>query len=220
VHRIQPLIEAALKQLKESNEKRDMYTLALELHGRIRELASLFDDVMAVDTQGMIEKPSTSIASNALEQFCKTMEEILHSWHYPELDRVVFSEKDMDVIISGTRRTNHGKGIRAITHAAFNLALMKYCVDKELPHPGLVLFDSPLVVYREPDEGESGFAPVLKEEFYRATARDFKDQQVIIMENDDPPTDIAENPNIILFTKSDQGRYGFFPNGNISISLA
>jgi hypothetical protein len=83
---------------------------------------------------------------------------------------VTFSEEDQYVVISGRRRSSYGKGVRAITHAAFNLALLKYRRFKPLPHPNVVLIDSPLAVYREPDTDEAGFAPELKDSFYRSLA--------------------------------------------------
>ncbi|MDQ3263103.1 MAG: hypothetical protein M3Y59_05500, partial [Myxococcota bacterium] len=45
------------------------------------------------------------------------------------------SENDQDVVISGRARGSHGKGVRAITRAAFNLALLRLCIEDERPFP-------------------------------------------------------------------------------------
>ena len=47
--------------------------------------------------------------------------------------------------------TNYGLPtgrVRAILHAAFTLSLAQYCFDRDFPHPGFVVLDSPLVTYR------------------------------------------------------------------------
>jgi hypothetical protein len=90
--------------------------------------------------------------------------------------------------------------------------LLTYCSTNELPHPGFVLIDSPLIVYREPDDDEGGFSRDVKDAFYRSLATDFKDTQVIIIENDVPPSDLVTNSKIIEFTGGEHGRKGFVPS--------
>ena len=141
----------------------------------------------------------------------KRTEGLLRAWRFPNLDRVTFSEEELDVVISGEPRASHGKGVRAITHAAFNLALLQLCHREQKPFPSMVLIDSPLVVYREPDPGEEQFPVTVKEAFYRTIAGAFKETQVIILENDEPPSDLRNDANIVLFTGKGTGRWGFIP---------
>jgi hypothetical protein len=82
---------------------------------------------------------------------------------------------------------------------------------EQKPFPSMVLIDSPLVVYREPDPGEEQFPVSVKEAFYRTIAAAFKETQVIILENDEPPSDLGDNANIVLFTGKRTGRWGFLP---------
>lgn len=81
-----------------------------------------------------------------------------------------------------------------------------------MPHPGFLVVDSPLVVYRQADDDsdpkDKGFSTDVKEAFYRSLST-AKGIQVIICENDDPPADLSAN--IIHFTKTNEGRYGFIP---------
>ena len=135
----------------------------------------------------------------------------LPSWHFPNLDRVTFSEDDQDIVISSRPRGSHGKGVRAITRAAFNLALLRLCARDSRPFPGVVLIDSPLVVYREPDTDEGAFPHDVKDAFYEAVAGAFGDVQVIILENDDPPDSVRATANVVAFTGTNQGRRGFIP---------
>jgi hypothetical protein len=157
------------------------------------------------------ELESVRVRSEEAEIFCIEVESLLRAWHFPSFDRVTFSESDQDIIISGRTRASHGKGVRAIAHAAFNLALLQACVKKDMPHPGFVLIDSPLVVYREPDTDESGFSHDVKNAFFRSIADDFRASQVIIFENEDPPSDLGTDVNIIRFTGAAHGRQGFIP---------
>lgn len=182
----------------------DLNASASELQGLMAELEG------QMPKRGM-ELESARVRSDEAEVFSKEVESLLRDWHFPGLDRVTFSEGDQDIVISGRMRASHGKGVRAIAHAAFNLALLKYCLKREMPHPGFVLIDSPLVVYREPDTDEGGFSPDVKEAFYRSIAEEFQTAQVIIFENDDPPLDMENEANLIRFTGADNGRYGFIP---------
>ena len=65
--------------------------------------------------------------------------------------------------------------------AAFNLALVRVLADQERPSPRLVLIDSPLVVYREPDVGEESFPLAVKQHFYEEVTENFADAQVVVL---------------------------------------
>lgn len=208
---LKPRVEVALLRLRESQTRRDTYRRALELHGRKNELQGLLGELgLAAPGKGP-ELESARVRSDEAEAFSQEVESLLCAWHFPGLDRVTFSEGDQDIVISGRTRASHGKGVRAIAHAAFNLALLKFCIKAEKPHPGFALIDSPLVVYREPDTDEGGFSHDVKDAFYRSIAEDFRASQVIIFENEDPPSDLAADANIIRFTGASHGRQGFIP---------
>lgn len=209
---LKPRVEVALLRLRESQASRDIYRRALELHGRVNELQGLLADLGHEGSGKGPELESARVRSDEAEVFTQEVESLLRAWHFPGLDRVTFSEGDQDIVISGRTRASHGKGVRAIAHAAFNLALLKSCLKDEMPHPGFVLIDSPLVVYREPDTDEGGFSHDVKEAFYRSIAEDFRASQVIIFENEDPPSSLGADANIIRFTGASHGRQGFIPN--------
>ncbi len=80
---------------------------------------------------------------------------------------------------------------------------------KNLPHPGFVILDSPLVTYREPEEHMGAGVKVV---FYRNLAASLAPAQVIILENVEPPDDLKCSIAFEGFTKSrSTGRYGLFP---------
>lgn len=208
---LKPRVEVALLRLRESQVRRDAYRRVLELHGRVNEFQSMLGELGLAASGKGVELEPARVRSDEAEAFSQEVESLLRAWHFPGLDRVTFSESNQDIVISGRTRASHGKGVRAIAHAAFNLALLNVAIKTEMPHPGFVLIDSPLVVYREPDTDEGGFSYDVKDAFYRSIAEYFRASQVIIFENEDPPSDLGADANIIRFTGAPHGRQGFIP---------
>lgn len=209
--RLKPRIDISLKQFREHQGQRDIYRRALDLSVREDELQGLLEEIATKKESNGSVLASAKLQTDEVDLFCKEVESLLRAWNFPSLDRVTFSESDQDIVISGRKRASHGKGVRAIAHAAFNLALLNYSLKRAMPHPALVLIDSPLVVYREPDTDEGGFERDVKDAFYRSIANDFGASQVIIIENEDPPLDIEKGANVIRFTGASHGRKGFVP---------
>jgi hypothetical protein len=209
---LQPRLQLAVRKVQDSQVLRDACRRALELLERAQELEALLAEANAPRKKERADGPSSTVSSGEAEQFSKDVEALLRAWHFPNLDRVTFSEDDQDIVISGRPRGSHGKGIRAITRAAFNLALLRLCAREGRPFPGIVLIDSPLVVYREPDTDESAFPHDVKDAFYRAVADEFLDGQVIILENDAPPPGLGASANCVSFTGTGLGRRGFIPD--------
>lgn len=148
------------------------------------------------------------------DEFAQQVEAILKAWHFPRAERVSFNPKTRDLVIADKDRIARGKGLRAITHAAFTIGLLEYCRTHKTPHPGFIVLDSPLLAYREPD-GEGTEDDLrgtdLKEHFYAYLAAQGSDRQTIIVENDDPPQDIQKRPQVTMFTgNSNTGRFGLF----------
>ena len=89
---------------------------------------------------------------------------------------------------------------------------MKYNILRGLPHPKIVVIDSPLITFKEKDGGEEKISEVVKSSFYKYLAENFKKQQVIVLENADPQKELLDKINYYHFTKNkNNGRYGFFP---------
>lgn len=206
----QPRLQAAVQKLRQLQLLRDSVRHELELLERVAEYQRLLQEAGTPRPKQKKEPAQAPVSSASAEDFSKEMEQLLREWRFPNLDRVTFSEESLDVVISGEPRGSHGKGVRAITHAAFNLALLRLCHGRR-PFPSVMVIDSPLVVYREPDPGEEQFPVSVKESFYRALAATFGEMQVIILENDEPPTDLGDAAHIELFTGTAEGRAGFIP---------
>ena len=158
--------------------------------------------------------PNDVLINNKIEDLCKEIELRLIEWGLFNNTRITFNydSKIWDYIISGHERKTYGKGVRALTYTAFSLALLKYCIKKHLPHPGLVIVDSPLVVFKEPEPDVEGKEKNIKYNFFNDILLEFKNEQVIIFENEDVPENLKSSMHIIEFTKNQNtGRYGFIP---------
>ncbi|OPY84056.1 MAG: hypothetical protein A4E65_00375 [Syntrophorhabdus sp. PtaU1.Bin153] len=189
--------------------------ISLEKIGRLNRLIAQRTEIDAEqrESTGGPSSTKTQVSKNVLDEFAQTIEGILQEWHFPNANRVFFDEGKRDFQIAGKDRGSTGKGLRAITHAAVKIGLMEFCRERDLPHPGFVVLDSPLLAYWKPEGVEDDLRGTdLKEMFYRYLLGLRKDSQVTIIENEHPPDFVSRNGNVIVFTKNPhQGRYGFFP---------
>jgi AAA15 family ATPase/GTPase len=170
---------------------------------------------LRVETDKSIDVASTEIdlSTSVLDDFAQKIQNLLQIWNFPDSNRVHFDEKLKDLIINGQPRTSRGKGLRAITHAAMTIGLMEFCKERNLSHPGFVVLDSPLLAYYKPEGSEDSLkGSDLKDRFYNYLAENHRDSQIIIIENEHPPSAIGRSISSTIFTRNpSEGRYGFFP---------
>ena len=104
----------------------------------------------------------------------------------------------------GKERGSTGKGLRAITHAAVSVGIMEFCLERELPHPGFLVIDSPLLAYWKPEGEEDDLSGTdLKERFYQYLLGMRPNTQVIVVENEHPPGfGLRESKGYWLYKKS------------------
>ena len=158
-------------------------------------------------------------ASFQLRKLSVEVQKILQNWHFPNADRVFFDQKTRDLVINGKNRTSFGKGLRAITQSAFTIGLLEYCKQQGTPHPGFALLDSPSYSpYKESDGADDDLRHTdLKMRFYDYLKHISDDQQVIVVENTDPPDDVRAMPRAQRFTGNpEEGRAGLFPLGPVT----
>lgn len=206
-------VGVATKKVDDLRARAEGCRKAIEVLERAQELEELLDEANKPKKRVKADVAGAAVTTAQADPFSNEVEALLKAWHFPDLNRVSFSENDQDVVISGRARNSHGKGVRAIIRAAFNLALLQLCADDERPFPNFVLIDSPLLVYEEPDPGETSFPQDIKKHFWESVKASFSEVQVIIIENSKqlPSDDIVSNVNLVLFTGNNQGRYGFIP---------
>jgi septal ring factor EnvC (AmiA/AmiB activator) len=215
---IEELIAPKLTQLRAN------YAGLADKRGEVREALAIYKSITDAEVRrlkietGAEDQKEGAVAEGDLsaavaEAFALQVEAVLKDWHFPEAERVFFDAKSRDLVIAGKPRTARGKGLRAITHAAFTVGLLQFCKSKDTPHPSFVILDTPLRAYREPEGLEDDLTGTdLNIKFYDYLAALAPDRQVIIVENSDPPASIMARPQVVMFSKNPHsGRYGFFP---------
>lgn len=215
---LMPRIRQSAEELKVQTAVRDRLVQARSIADQLKQLRDLAATLQIKEAGELAPSEVEVTATTAdLDAFAAEVGALLEEWHYPDLGRVVFSEDEQDIVIGAQIRTAHGKGVRALTCAAFILGLERHCQKRDLAHPRVVVLDSPLVAYEEADEGtptpedtrlhEAG----VKEAFYTTLARGAVGGQIIIFENQDPPPEVSDGLHRQHFTRTNRGRYGFFP---------
>ncbi|NMM07425.1 hypothetical protein [Polaromonas sp.] len=211
--------EASLRSSFENfNEQRAELGKQIDLHLRREKLASRRAEIDVASTKSDRTPLPVGPESTVLFEFGETVKAVLTEWGFPDADKVQFDAKANDIAVAGKVRDANGKGVRAVLHAAFNVAVAVHCIEKGLPHPGFLLLDTPLLTYREPlkskhgdlsDDEKALKATSLAEKFYKHLASLEKKLQVIVIENSDPPAAIQELAYIEVFTGVvGDGRYG------------
>jgi hypothetical protein len=216
---LQTVIAPDLRSLRTS------YKELADKGANVREALGLFDTKSdLIDRKARLEntnsqEPSSStspiktLTDTQVAPFSELVRKTLDSWGFPGSDRVHFDLEAKDLVISGKPRVSYGKGLRAITQAAFTISLMEYCASKDTPHPGFVFLDSPLLSYKEPEGPEDDLSKTdLNGNFYRFLLQLKAHRQVIIVENTDPPSDVELGDRVEHFSGMEsEGRFGLFP---------
>lgn len=216
-------LRVALAQFDESLAAKHSDLRALvEKRSAVERSLSLYDQVETLEKmKRVIEDESTaetasaaaSVTLRAQREFSLELTQRLTAWGYPNADEVRYDAASQDVIAGDQLRSAHGKGVRAILHAAFTVSLLNYCAQREVPHPGFVILDTPVLTYRPPDHDplDEGEPPKqLVDSFYRDIQRQVAGQ-IIVMENTNPSDALDEQTVDVVFTAASHGRYGFFP---------
>ncbi|KWV53124.1 hypothetical protein AS156_09090 [Bradyrhizobium macuxiense] len=166
------------------------------------------DELQASDLRGLRQKIESAnsgqisakkgwepLPATSLRDFCAQIEAILKEWNWDGEGRVEFDEAEYDIKVDGQPRQSHGKGVRAILHSAFVIGLLRYCQSNEKPHPGTVILDSPLTSYKKGESGGSSDGPIsagIEAAFWKSLRNTKTGAQIIIIENKEPPSDVAK----------------------------
>ncbi|HCK0544986.1 TPA: AAA family ATPase [Pseudomonas aeruginosa] len=210
---IAPRLSTLRKSYSDFADKRAEVREALALYATVQDMERRRADLeKGADDDKTGALANADIPTTVTHSFAKTVEGILTGWHFPESGDVYFDSKTRDLVIAGKSRSAFGKGLRAITHAAFTLGLLAFCRARQTPHTGFVVLDSPLLAYREPDGTEDDLTGTdLQEQFYAYLEAVPVDTQVIVVENTDPPDAIRKREQSLMFGKNPHhGRYGLF----------
>lgn len=188
---------------------------SLALYAQAAELTRLKAGIIDI-AQVDVAVVTASLNLTALREFSAELATRLEAWGYPDAASVRYDRAEQDILADDQYRSAHGKGVRAVLHAAFTVALAQYCFDRDIAHPGFIVLDSPLVTYRPPGRNsqaqlDQSLPAGIVADFYRDIQASF-DGQVIVMENLDPTEPLGPDAVDVVFTKEiGSGRYGFLP---------
>jgi peptidoglycan hydrolase CwlO-like protein len=211
---VQPVkkMRSSYKQLV---EKSAQVQGALTLYANLQELEARLSKLQAEEEQasGSANAADVELSTSTVDKFATFVHGALTGWSLPHADRVHFDLKTKDLVINGKSRISYGKGLRAITQSAFTIGLLDYCLANETPHPGFAIVDSPLLSYKEPEGAEDDMRSTSVDvRFFQHLGTLANNRQVIVVENRDPPSSLADEKWVQQFTgKVDVGRFGFFP---------
>lgn len=206
---LQPAISASNKEMEQLNQVRQRAALAETLRGRLQSMEDM-KKALGPEPKRTKAKAEASTGTSLQEKgrraFGDEVQRLLQSWRYPNVGVTEFNEA-LDLVVNGESRFSQGKGHRAVLTAAFTVALMNVSNGR---HPQFVVIDSPLTSYKGAD------AYTVEEDlirgFYESLMGTPATQQVIIIENYDPPPDLIPRMRHIHFSgPAGQGRTGFYP---------
>lgn len=203
-------LEIRDKVIAVENSKKKLF----DMSSRIQELNDRIDNTKVIREKVQIKK----LSDDLMVEFCGIVQALLDEWSFIEHTNkcvVDFNSKVNDIVVSGKTKASYGKGARAIINSSFLIAIMLYCQQHGLAHPGFVVLDSPLTTYKEKDKQTNGKNEdvdiSVKSAFFYSLAKTEKNLQIIIFDNEIPPEDISGITYHHFTGNSNIYRTGFVP---------
>lgn len=135
-------------------------------------------------------------------------------WGFKDIDNISLDAEQCDLVINDRPRLSFGAGRRALYLTSLVIALMEHALAVGHPHLGVVVIDSPLKAYADPDSNEPHEVSVgtVTEHFYSWLAGFDGLGQIIVLENERIPAQVASSLRSIEFSGTPgMGRPGFYP---------
>lgn len=220
-----PALSAARRQVDELYTTRADVRRAIALVDRIAAMTARRTEAQAaLGSAGRTNDERPGLPAASVQAISIAVEELLDGWRFPHEKPVYFDEGRQDMVLGSRRRGDQGKGLRALTHAAFTIGLQQAIKALGRSPAGFIVIDSPLVTFREADH-EDELAPnqkvAVKQAFYADLAGRADLSQIIVFENEDPDPSFQDRLKIHFFSKQQtSGRYGFFPQAPPELMLA
>lgn len=215
---LRPVIDSKLEEISNLLEKRELWSALYTTDSKLKKYEDRIDELSSQEKTANKSKNSIKdIPDEKVEKLSEIVKKILTSWNFIEKNSVVeFEKNNKDLRIDGKNKQLFGKGARAIINSAFLIALMKYCYDDKLCHPGIIILDTPLTTFKEKDkvekEKDESVGKNIKMAVYEQLATFAKEYQIIIFENEEPAEELKSNINYIHFSgNSNVDRSGFIP---------
>ncbi|RDE28986.1 AAA family ATPase [Parageobacillus thermoglucosidasius] len=159
---------------------------------------------------------NNDINENSIKLFCNIIKKLLEEWKIEEHITVEFDHDKKDIIVNGKAKGSFGKGYAAVLNSAFVIGILQYTIMLGLPHPKVIVLDSPLTTFKGKDKSTSSDEFVINDEvkqaFFKYLSTQKSGMQFIILDNAIPPKEVIPKIKYYYFTKNESlGRYGFIP---------
>lgn len=222
INRLAPQSSEIKLTLNEIIVARDRNREGLLLLEQRNDFKAKLEEYTKLQKPSKDDKPKLKTPDAIIHEFCQMVGHVLKCWEFPGNCDVSFDDKMFDLKIDGKLRINNGKGVRAVTHAAFKVALLIFCRENKLPHTGFIVLDTPLLTYRDPmkdpkaeklsDDEKIIAQSSLKQKFFEHLSSISHFGQIIILENVDPPNNIESIAHVQTFYGAEESsRNGLFP---------
>jgi hypothetical protein len=218
IRQIEARLEPLHSELNQLIESKSGWERESSFRDHLRQIENLRAGV-SIETPRLPEEVGTPINVRTRGSFSETLRRILMRWQVPgsQRARMELTSPRPEIFIGEQPRSDRGKGMRAILHAAFSIALCEYCIENDLPHPGFVVLDTPVLTYRDADHpsdtelrDDELVSPTVAEAFYSYLIHEFPGQ-VVVIENQTPPELVDQDAVIYFSGTSGSGRSGFYP---------
>lgn len=140
--------------------------------------------------------------------------ELLNAWGFSSIEHIALDDEACDLRIDDRPRLSYGAGVRGLYLSSLVVAFMEHALENGHPHLGVVVLDSPLKTYADPDSTEEHEVPpaTVIDQFYAWLSAWTGRGQVIVLENEPIKPETAAALEPITFTRvRGKGRYGFYP---------
>lgn len=140
--------------------------------------------------------------------------ELLNAWGFSTIENIALDDEACDLRIDDRSRLSFGAGVRGLYLSSLVVAFMEHALEKGHPHLGVVVLDSPLKTYADPESAEEHevLPATVIDRFYEWLSTWSGRGQVIVLENEPIKPETAAGLEPITFTRvRGKGRYGFYP---------
>lgn len=140
--------------------------------------------------------------------------ELLNAWGFSSIENIALDDEACDLRIDDRSRLSYGAGVRGLFLSSLVVAFMEHALEKGHPHLGVVVLDSPLKTYADPESTEEHEVPpaTVIDRFYGWLSTWSGRGQVIVLENEPIKMETAAVIGPTIFTRvRGKGRYGFYP---------
>ena len=200
------------EELKQSLKE---YRYAIEIHKESNVIgdfekvlqADLFEKMTEEEETDNVFKIKSFFDASIFKQLDAYLNRILRDCNYPQLSTAYINKSDFDIVVNGQAKKLQGKGYRAFLNTVLAITFMEYLSEQGKFAPSMLIIDSPILTLKE---GVNDQAPdTMKAGLFKYLLDNQDSGQVIIIENEIPPSLDYSNAHVIEFTKGKKpGRYG------------